>query len=191
MGTVDDLERLMDAGYSKNLMLDYWKGTPASPGNDWNPFEFDVPYLVPAIKGMEGQKAPFARSGTCNLLVDNKCSIHSIKPVQGRTACCKVNRVYKDKEGKDQDLDERIPILHTWNTERGRELIQKWKKEINFGEQVDAAPEPPKSLGGLLDALMNVLSAKGEMLKPATEMNDLPHERETIEYQKIVYEKPY
>ena len=179
IGTVDDIEKLMNAGYSKNLMLDWWVGENSghrtldkingedSPQKMFrrklhreNPFMEDVPYLTPAIVGYEGKKAKFVKTGACNLLIDNKCSVHdlNLKPVQGRMACCKIERIYVEN-GENQDLDERIPVLHTWNTQRGKDLIIRWKKEVNFdGKDTGYAPVP-ETVPDLLDALMQVLSS--------------------------------
>lgn len=194
IGTVNDLEKLIDAGYAKNLMLDWWvgedSGHKAIKGimgkneeseegepvklfkrkkeklHRENPFIEDVPYLVPAVVGSEGQKAKFVKTGTCNLLVDNKCSIHhlNLKPVQGRIACCKINRVFKDENGKQQELDERIPVLHTWNSQRGKDLIKRWKEEVGFveGEDDDIAPVP-KNAVDLLETLFELLKSHADL----------------------------
>src|SRR5688572_24414820 len=144
IGTVEDAERLIDAGYAKNLMLDWWVGERrkeesisksfgldkptrlSKPKKGDNPFTDDVEYLLPAIVGLEGKQATFARSGRCNLLVDNKCSLHDkgLKPTQGQYACCSRSRVFIDEDGKEQDLDERLLILHTWNTQKGKDVIE-------------------------------------------------------------------
>lgn len=188
LGTVDDIEKIMDAGLSGSLMLDYWVGKPSYMDEDRsNPFEEDIMYLVPAIKGKEGQKAPFARHGTCTLLMNNMCSIHdlNLKPVQGRMACCKIERVYEE-DGQKRDLDERIPILHTWNTQRGYDLIERWKKEVNFTGQLGI--EKPETLHSLLDTLMSVLGASEKLYEDMSE-----EEKETIERERktIIYKKPY
>lgn len=126
MGTVEDIERLIDAGYANKLMLDWWSGVRSEGSN--NPFLDDIPYLVPAIEGLEGQKAPFIRQGKCNLLVDSLCSLHDkgLKPIQGRIACC------NDTSSRTEDFDDRWDILHTWNTQKGRDLIERWKIEVGF-----------------------------------------------------------
>jgi hypothetical protein len=204
MGTVEDMEKLMDYGYADKLMLDYWVGensvkesmskslgsNPNDEPSKWNPFTEDIMYLVPAIKGLEGKAAPFARGGTCTLLVDNKCSVHhlDLKPVQGRFACCKQSRVFLDETGKKHDVDERINILHTWNTQKGLDLIERWKKEVNFTGSKTGLPE---TMGGMLEALLGTLTAKLQMAMPSEEENDLPFERQDLKYQEIVIEKPY
>lgn len=184
IGTVEDIERIMDAGYSKNLMLDWWlgrpEGMPSYLGHD-NPFTEDIPYLVPALKGHEGSRAPFVRKGTCNLLVDDKCSIHHIKPVQGRLSCCKIERVYEE-DGEQKDLDERLLILHTWNSQRGRDLIERWKTEVGFTESDEF--EQPDSLQ-VFDMML------GLVIKDEHEISEEEWKKIKAERTILVYEKPF
>lgn len=219
IGTVDDIEKLINAGYARNLMLDWWVGEDSGvramdkifnpektespqlfkrkikpPGQKLhkeNPFTEDLPYLVPAIQGRGGMKSPFVKTGVCNLLVNNRCSIHhlDLKPVQGRLSCCKVNRVFLDENGKQQDLDERIPILHTWNTQRGKDLIERWKKEVGFveGENDDEAPIP-KTTGDLIDALLGLLTSHVDMYAPNSDGTPIHDDRPV---KTTTYEKPY
>lgn len=218
IGTVDDIEKLINAGYAKNLMLDWWVGedsginqikkilgsdepqeeTPPQlfkrkvkkSGKD-NPFTEDVPYLVPAVVGSEGKKAKFVKTGSCNLLVDNKCSVHhlDLKPVQGRIACCKINRVFIDENGKQQDLDERVPILHTWNTQKGKDLIERWKKEVGFNEDDDESAPLPQTAGDLLEALFDILHSHVKMYEPNEDGSSIHNE--DVPVKTITYEKPY
>lgn len=219
IGTVDDIEKLINAGYAKNLMLDWWVGEDTGKrkmkkifGSDEeepkvelfkrkpkpedklhreNPFTEDVSYLVPAVVGYGGKKAAFVKTGQCNLLVNNRCSIHSLglKPVQGRLSCCKINRVFVDENGKQQDLDERIPILHTWNTQRGKDLIARWKKEIGFveGDHDDEAPIP-ETTGDLLEALLGLLTSRVDMYAPNKDGSPIHDDRPV---KTLTYEKPY
>ncbi len=168
MGTVDEIERLMNAGYSKNLMLDWWVGNSTADrlmkngakGKPDNEFEEDVPYLVPAIVDGGGKKAPWNKKGRCNLLVDDKCSIHAMKPIQGRAACCKVEYKTTIIDGEEMYIDERIKILHTWNTQKGKDLIARWKEEVNFKlekgevEEFTLPTTPMDMLTALFDMLL-------------------------------------
>ena len=140
MGTVEDMERLLDAGYAKNIMLDWWCGGKF----EGKPFKDDVAYLVPAIEGLEGKSAPFIRHGKCNLLVDNLCSLHDkgLKPIQGRMACCTQDKTNQDTSDNEVIGDERHNILHTWNTQKGKDLIERWKIEVNYeGDNDREVPE--------------------------------------------------
>jgi hypothetical protein len=188
IGTVDDIEKLIDAGYAKNLMLDWFSGGT----RDQNPFTEDILYLCPAVIGSEGRQAKFARTGRCNLLVNNQCSVHdkNLKPIQGKLACCKVERLYKGEDGMNHDIDERIPVLHTWNTEKGLALIERWKKEVGLDEVKDLTI--PNTLFDQLTLVMEVMgsldamqSAKGKDGRPDYNPN------EVVEREIEIYEKPY
>lgn len=216
IGTVDDLEKLINAGYAKNLMLDWWVGEdtgkrkmrkifgeeepkvelfkrkpkPEEKLHRENPFTEDVSYLVPAVVGYGGKKAAFVKTGQCNLLVNDKCSVHDLdlKPVQGRMACCKINRVYLDENGKQRDLDERIPILLGWNTQKGKDLIERWKKEVNFSEEDTGEAPIPETTGDLLDALLGLLTSHVDMYQPNKDGTPVHDDRPV---KTVTYEKPY
>lgn len=177
IGTVEDMEKLIDAGYAKKLMLDWWVGesskykslkssigvdspTKLSKNEERNPFTEDISYLVPAIVGKEGQKAPFAKTGICTMLVNDLCSLHDqgLKPTQGSFACCKIDRVYIDEKGKEQDFDERLIILRTWNTQKGKDLIERWKAEVNYKGNNDGA-EIPMTLPDMMEAMLSILGS--------------------------------
>jgi hypothetical protein len=189
IGTVDDIEKIIDAGYANNLMLDWWCGGT----KDSNPFEEDVMYLIPAIVGSEGKQAKFARTGKCSLLIDNKCSLHDkgLKPIQGRLACCKIERVFIE-HGEEQDLDERIPVLHTWNTQRGLDLIERWKREVGFGKVKPATTPQDLSFPDMLEAMLSVMTAMDKMADPNGHDGRPPYDpNEKIEREIEIYEKPY
>lgn len=197
IGTPDDMEALINAGHAKSLAIDTWHGretqeehmVDALQSGRENPFTEDLPYLVPATVGTEGGQVSFGKKGRCTFLKDNQCSLHTVglKPVQGQFACCKVERVFIDSNGKQQDLDERIPILHLWNTQRGHDLIQRWKAEVGYtGPEV---LKSPTSLGDLMEVLMSVL---GKEKSP--EQKALSEEVEKEEWPlvtTITMDKPY
>lgn len=210
IGSVEDIEKLLDAGYAKHLMLDWWVGegskekayekfigrkTTANFKNlKENPFEEDVCYLVPAIRGMEGKKAPYRRSGVCNLLIDNKCSLHDkdLKPIQGRTACCSIERMYFDENGRQQRIDERIAILHTWNTAKGVAVIERWKKEVGYvpESEDDDVVDLPDSKEDMLESLMDLMNfhaGKHWKVDGCPKVDDKNPPVEKV----IMYEKPY
>lgn len=81
-GTPADIRKIVDAGFGKRLMFDWWVGTGS-----------DVEILAPAIVGHEGQEAPSFPMGKCTFLTeDKKCELHDLglKPLEGAAACCKV-----------------------------------------------------------------------------------------------------
>lgn len=203
VGTVDDIEKIINAGYAKNLMLDWWMGAGSGSkaiqkalgvkpedvevekhkqSRSENPFEEDVQYLVPATKGKEGGKAAMIRSGSCNLLVNEQCTLHSLdlKPIQGRLACCSHHNEFTD----GTDVDERIYVMHTWNTQRGKDLIERWKKEVNFNEDPD--PELPKNGLDIFEMLLGVIESKCQLAEGLKE--EIPKGKEHI---TNVVEKPF
>lgn len=207
MGTVDDIEKLIDAGYAKYLMLDWWTGADttkeivegflgekSNKKNTKNPFTEDILYLIPAIEGFQGKKAPFAKSGTCNLLINNQCSLHDkgLKPIQGQSACCKIKKVFVDDLNQEHDLDERIPILHTWNTWRGKALIERWSEEVGFfeNEEDDLKPVHPKTFPEIMEAILNVLSSQGETRKRQLK-SGVPIPTDIVQKRTVIYNKPY
>lgn len=110
--TPEGAERLINAGYSNRLMLDYWTGD-------------NYIYIVsPALKGSEGNEAPFWPTGRCNF--QNKkglCELHNknLKPLEGKLASCKNNIRYLHKY-----------IAKLWDTEKGRTVVRLWKKNIKM-----------------------------------------------------------
>lgn len=206
IGTVDDIERLIDAGYAKDLMLDWWVGQRTADDtassitkskNDKesiagknNPFSDDLPYLAPALVGRESQAAPFGKTGSCTLLKDNKCSVHDkgLKPLQGKFACCKSKAVYLDKDGDQVILDERIPILNTWNTQRGKDLIERWKKEVSYDGEDKL--EAPNNLFDLLDVLLG-LTERHDKISERSGIPEPDYDKMNREAVTKIYERPY
>lgn len=209
MGTVDDMEKLMDAGYAKNLMLDFWLGKDPNGMSDKvketmdpglvdsyvnNPFEENVPYLVPALKGHEGKITSMGKTGTCNLLVDNKCSLHDkgLKPIQGQTACCKIERVFIDPvSGKQMEIDERVPILHTWNTKRGKNLIKRWKQEVSYTgpDNLELPKDKISQIGIMLELMIGPARERQAMIDG--KVPEQTPEEKNPQPVTLTYEKPY
>lgn len=117
-GSVEDIEKLIDAGYSDKLMFD---DLPSSPDAG------DL--LKPALKGYEGQQAPWeVRSlrGCTFWNAEGKCDLHEkgLKPIQGRIAL-----------HGNQHYDENIYIdlmKEDWGSQRALALILRWKKLVNY-----------------------------------------------------------
>lgn len=209
--SVEDAEKLLDAGYAKKLMLDWWVGLAskekalksvlgrvpgAAPKKEReNPFPHDVPYLVPAIEGLEGKKAPFSRGGKCNLLVNNQCSLHSLglKPVQGRIACCKVENMYFDHNGRQQPIDERIAIFHTWNTQRGQDLISRWKEEVNYVEEDDENEDNnlPMTKESMMEGVLEMFKYIAGSQFKVEGCPEVTEEEKNYEEKVVMHEKPY
>lgn len=146
-GTPEEIQKLIDAGYVDKLQIDYWIGNPDSTITG-NPFPKDVFYLRPAVLGQEKTKAGFSRKrGNCTFLTtEEKCGLHDLglKPTEGKISCCKDNTL------PTQELNHMI--IHTWDTEEGRNLIENWKKLINY----DDNNEPDHSTGTFADLLSSL-----------------------------------
>lgn len=156
IGTPQDIHNLIHAGFAGKLMLDHWSGHDDKDDVDMteekvededlkriiglgkrlreamgkNPFKTDIIYLKPAKKGSEGQKTGFTNTGQCTLLRDDDtCSLHDIglKPLEGKLACCMVSH--------DTDsYNHRYDILRLWETDEAKELINNWKKLVNYND---------------------------------------------------------
>lgn len=199
LGTVEDIEKMINAGYARNLMLDWWMGDDSGKRaitkalgaenteirknrNRENPFGEDVAYLVPATVGKEGKKAAMIRSGSCNLLVDDKCTLHNLdlKPIQGRLACCSHHNEFSD----GTDVDERIFAIHTWNTQRGKDLIERWKQEVGFNDNDE--PELPANGFDIFEMLLGVIKSKCQLAEGLED--EMPKDKEHV---TNVVEKPF
>jgi hypothetical protein len=112
-GTPRDIKNLMELGYADRLMLDWWVA------------DEDIMIICPAIINHGGKAAPFSPIGTCNFLTDKRlCEIHQVKPTEGKTASCKKN-----------DYDVHHIVAMTWNSDEGRELVEKWKVVVGFEDE--------------------------------------------------------
>jgi len=111
-GTPDEMQILIDKGFGKKLMCDYYDG-------DCNGVEVGYTEIIaPALVGREGLYAPSWPIGRCALLTtDGMCSIHNIKPVEGR-----VCDHHHDKSTKYLHTS----LVHLWGTEKGKEVVKRW-----------------------------------------------------------------
>jgi len=114
-GTPEDMQLLIEAGYGKRLMHDDWPDSTCSEE-----------MLKPALKGHEGDKAPWdvATEAGCTFWRNGKCDLHSkgLKPCQGKLAHHSLT--------KDQNEEIGEYIKEAWKGEKGKEVIRKWK-ELN------------------------------------------------------------
>lgn len=118
--TPTDAQALMAAGYSHDLMLDWWV----------DPEQQQTVYLLtPAIAGRESHVAPPIPNGRCTFLdTAGLCRLHDsgLKPTEGQLALCQ-NRT-------PPDLHEQIG--RTWNNPAGRALIHQWESDPPRGRQL-------------------------------------------------------
>jgi hypothetical protein len=105
-GTPDDIKKIIDAGYADRLMLDWWQG-----------YELEILVIVPALEGCEGSVAPFDPRGRCTFFKDERCEIHSIKPIEGK--------ISHHSGTSDYNIHEKIVEL--WDTYEGRSVVEKWR----------------------------------------------------------------
>jgi hypothetical protein len=111
--TPDEARKLIEAGYAKKLMLDWYVASP------------DIYVLTPAVVGHEGDLAPSTCMGwpQCCLLKNNRCEIHGeLKPLMAKHA-------HHDTEKYGSASLEEIAKL--WDNEEGRALIKRWKKLVD------------------------------------------------------------
>ncbi len=119
-GSVEDMEKLIDAGYADRLMFD---DLPSM--NDCGDF------LKPALKGYEGKQSPFQTGSEegCTFWKEGKCELHisGLKPIQGKIA-------HHDRQTWYYD-DYAAISKEDWESERGLAVIERWKKIVNYKEE--------------------------------------------------------
>jgi hypothetical protein len=112
-GSVEDMEKLIEAGYGNRLMFE---NLPSSI--DCGDF------LKPALKGHEGKYTPWETASLRGCTFWNKnghCELHNLglKPVQARI-------VDHGENGYDREKYAAIS-KEDWESERGLAVIEKWK----------------------------------------------------------------
>lgn len=110
-GTPEEMKKIIDAGYGDRLCLDDW--------------EDEAVDLHPALKGWEGEKAPYSvySSQGCTFWKDGKCELHDkgLKPLGGRFA-------HHDLPQEEWRKIE--PYLEkAWSNKAAKELIEQWRKD--------------------------------------------------------------
>jgi hypothetical protein len=146
MGTPEEFEKIIDAGFAEKLRVDFWSGRPkdtivtpdtilAAPDElkeifqqiyDYqqefpNPHENDVLMLTGGTEYDKLYRAcGYSARGKCNFLTEDElCSLHdlNLKPTQGRNACCK-----KEIAEEDQNLF----YANLWATPEGERIVSKF-----------------------------------------------------------------
>lgn len=139
IGTIEEIKKLIDEGHADKLMID----------RRYEPTFGYVEFLMPAIKGREKQYRVFSR-GKCVFLTDQcLCSIHHMKPLEGRYACCKDSVDDKDNAKSDAHDEMRFAVFRQWATQEGQELLRRWKDQV--GCNVTYEVEEKKYLKNDLD----------------------------------------
>ncbi len=125
-GTIEDMENIIDKGFSASLMLEHCLVL-----EHWSPYKEDgeienVFLLVPALRGYEGRRAPFYPIGTCTFLnKEDRCIIHKIKPTLGKVM---------SHNDIGSELGEHKIVAKSWYCEEGINLIERWKELVNFND---------------------------------------------------------
>jgi len=129
----EDIQKLMKTEFIKSFRIIRIEGTKTSLGKriGLNSFKNDVDILIPQVKCKDDNDLDptyHTRNyvsmyhGECILLTANGlCKLHDkdLKPIGGRTA------YHKDKNGEDI----RNPLIIEWNKKKGREILEKFKRE--------------------------------------------------------------
>lgn len=120
IGSVEDLEKIIDAGFADRLCFD------------------DLPsiidagdFLKPALKGNEGGRSEWNTSSDegCTFWKNGKCELHdkNLKPILGQLSH-HTRRVNIHKYAKISKKD--------WESDRGKALISRWKKLVDYQEPI-------------------------------------------------------
>ena len=127
-GTVSDIKKLIEAGYSDRLCLD-WNSAPSDPRTD-------ISFLTPALKDFEGKLSPsFPQSEKgCTFFKEGKCFLHDLKlkPLQGKTAIHSFHKKKLDEESARSCDEVKEYIMQDWKSEEGQALVDAWCKEHNI-----------------------------------------------------------
>ena len=116
-GKPEELQKIIDEGFSDKLMLDYWIGQDG-----------DLYLLCGALVGYEGKKAPYWPHGKCTFLKEDRCEIQIIKPFEGKMASC------NNKITAEEWKSIRHGIALEWQSEKGKQILNDWKKTFFKGE---------------------------------------------------------
>jgi hypothetical protein len=119
-GTVEDFKKIIEVGHAKKLMIDYYNDKAINNNER-------IHFLSGASNGNECSKATWNPKGICIFLENDKCIINDIKPTVGAVMCCK----------HKQDSKLMHACLMTWTTKKGRDLIESWKKMVDYKDKDD------------------------------------------------------
>lgn len=114
--TPKEAKKLIDRGYAKRLMMDYWASEP------------NIYIICPALKGYEGMETPWWPSGErgCTFQ-DSKglCEIHGkhLKPIEGRIA-------HHNEIGRGHGFNLHQTVAKLWDSKEGRDIVWLWKQKV-------------------------------------------------------------
>lgn len=115
-GSIEDMKKIIEAGYGDRLMLDDVPG-PLNQQDE----------LKPALKGYEGKVAPWHLSSEegCTFWKKGKCELHEsgLKPIGGKVA------IHSDEcPTAMEELDFTKVFEDEWKRQEAKELIELWKR---------------------------------------------------------------
>lgn len=108
--------------FEKYFMIDWWENYKKSGRRAY--------MIQPAIVGQEGRYAPGVPRGTCVFLKDEKCMIHSVKPIECAAA-------FHDGDHRFSKKDK-IKLVTQWQSKAAQEMIK-----TVLGKEPDAPPVSP------------------------------------------------
>lgn len=129
--TPEEAERLMDAGETERLMLDWWVGDFHDGANG------EILIVCPAAIGSGGEWAPeidmmSALSGHigwgCEMLTKGLCQLHArgLKPAECRLA-------YHEDRADEPNVHREV--AREWDSERGREVAARFMRACSIDER--------------------------------------------------------
>jgi hypothetical protein len=124
-GTPKEMLKLIELGYGRRLMMDYYFDTSGKFGRK----ETQINIITPALVGYEGSVAPFGKNNRCTFLnSQNLCEIHNIKPIEGKIASHACER---PKDGRHSSMSKlHLSIVNMWATHEGEQAVKAWNYDI-------------------------------------------------------------
>ncbi len=116
--TPNEAKKLIEAGYAKRLMRDWWVGNFNGGGGD-------VYIICPASPGYSGCASPERPVNGCVFFnAKGLCDLHhaGLKPKEGRA-------VHHIKENKRAVMTLHEAVARTWDTDDGRLVVGLWDRE--------------------------------------------------------------
>lgn len=94
--------------FKRHFSVDWWENYEGTGKRAY--------LIAPAILGSEGEYYPVTPIGECTFLVNDRCMIHEVKPVE-----CGVS--FHDGRRRFGS-ENRLALVHEWQTEENKELLR-------------------------------------------------------------------
>lgn len=156
MGSPEEFEAIIDAGFAEKLRIDWWYGhhdvappthedlenakdpleklllqtifalKGKSKDSEPNPFRDNVEFLSGGTENDKNWRADFIPTGTCKFLT--------------KDSSCELHSLgLKPSQGKiacckveSSAADGNLTYIKLWATDKGKEVIEKFKKAVNY-----------------------------------------------------------